>query len=346
MKRATLWTTALAAIALGWLPAAAADKVKIDVGSVPSLSGGPLYIAKEKGYYDALGLDVEIHRIAGSADAQAMLATNRMQVIAGAVSAGFFNSVEKDLPVTIVLSRNITPTYHNLLVRADLKDVIKTPADLKGRTVMMNARGSIASYEVDAIIAKGGLSLKDIEIKYMPFNQAAVALENKAVDAAMMIPPLSEVIVQKGFAVKFADPDDYVTAKPLLIAVQQMNTDWAAKHPDAAKSFVFATLRGAREYCSAYHGGSNRGEVLKMLAKYSDLNDIAMIDKMDWGARDPLGRVPQNSVMAIQDFYFKQGYIAKKFPFERLVRTDWVDDANRRLGAFSLEKDDGRPGCR
>jgi NitT/TauT family transport system substrate-binding protein len=342
----TLVAAALAAaLAAAW-PAAAQQKVKIDVGNVPSLSGGPLYIAKEKGYYDSFGLDVEIHRIAGSADSQAMLATNRMQVIAGAISAGFFNSVEKDLPVTIVLSRNLTPAYHNLLVRTDLKDVIKTPADLKGRTIMMNARGSIASYEVGSILAKAGLTLKDIEVKYMPFNQAAVALENKAVDAALMIPPLSEVIVKKGFAVKFADPDDYVTEKPLLIAVQQMNTDWAAKHPEAAKNFIFATLKGAREYCTAYHHGPNRAEVLQMLAKYSDLNDVALIDKMEWGARDPLGRVPQNSVLAIQNFYFEQGYIAKKFPIERLVRTDLVEDANKKLGPFKLVHDDDRPGCR
>ena len=336
----------LMAAALAALPAAAQNKVKINVGYVPALASGPLYIAKEKGYYDALGLDVEVQRIVSSSDMAAMLATNRLQVISGSLSVGFFNSIEKDLPVKLMMSRNGSPAFHNLLLRTDLKDKVKTPADLKGKTIAIVARGSIIIYEVAKILEKGGLTLKDVEAKYMPFNQMAIAFENKAIDAALMIPPLVDVVVQKGFAVKFIDPEDVIEEKPILITVKQVNMDWAAKNPQAAKDFVYATLKGAHDYCNAYHGGPNRAEVVKILAKYSDVDDPAIIEKIDWGTRDPTGRVFEASLMDIQKYYHQEGLTAKTYPIERLVQQDWLDEANKRLGPFKLVHDDGRPGCR
>ncbi|MGE3935411.1 MAG: ABC transporter substrate-binding protein [Rhodospirillaceae bacterium] len=345
-KLAARLVSVAAVIGLTVGPAAAQQRVKMDVGYVPATASGPLYIAKEKGYYADLGIDVEMHRIVSSSDMAAMLATNRLQVISGALSVGFFNSVEKGLPVKIMMSRNGAPAFHNLLVRTDLKDAIKTPADLKGRTIAIVARGSIIVYEVGKVLEKGGLTLNDIEAKYMPFNQMSLAFENKAIDAAMMIPPLVDVVVQKGFAVKFIDPEDVVAEKPILLTVKQVNTDWAAKNPQAAKDFVYATLKGAHEFCNAYHHGPNRAEVVQILAKYSDVNDPAMIEKIDWGTRDPTGRIFEASLADIQDFYFKEKLTTKKFPLEQLVQNDWLADANRRLGPFKLIHDDGKPGCR
>jgi NitT/TauT family transport system substrate-binding protein len=335
-----------AALWLAAAPLAAQERVKVEVGYVPALASGPLYIAKEKGYYADVGLDVEVQRIVSSSDMAAMLATNRLQVISGALSVGFFNSIEKDLPVKLIMSRNGSPAFHNLLLRTDLKDTVKSAADLKGRTIAIVARGSIIVYEVSKILAKGGLALKDVEVKYMPFNQMAVAFQNKAIDAALMIPPLVDVTVQKGFAVKFIDPEDVVEEKPILLTVKQINTDWAAKHPKAAKDFVYATLKGAHDYCNAYHGGPNRAEVVQILAKYSDVSDPAIIEKIDWGTRDPTGRLFEASLIDIQNFYFKEGLIAKTFPLERLAQLDWLAEANQRLGPFKLIHDDGKPGCR
>jgi NitT/TauT family transport system substrate-binding protein len=72
---------------------------KIVVGDNPSLSGAPLYVALEKGYYREAGLDVQMEMSGTSSDMAVLLATNRLQVIGGALSAGFFNSLSKGLPI-------------------------------------------------------------------------------------------------------------------------------------------------------------------------------------------------------------------------------------------------------
>ena len=50
------------------------------------------------------------------------------------VTAGYFNALEKNFPITIATDRVASPIGHKLLIRPDLKDKIKTIADLKGKT--------------------------------------------------------------------------------------------------------------------------------------------------------------------------------------------------------------------
>ena len=118
---------------------------KIVVGDNPSLSGAPLYVALEKGYYREAGLDVQMEMSGTSSDMAVLLATNRLQVIGGALSAGFFNSLSKDLPIGLLMARATSPYFHYLMIRPDLKAKLRDPADLKGRTVAVAARGAIPS---------------------------------------------------------------------------------------------------------------------------------------------------------------------------------------------------------
>ena len=43
-----------------------------------------------------------------------------------------------------------------------------------------------------------GLTLKDIDVKYMAFTQMAAALANKGVDAALEDAPFLEAVVEHG----------------------------------------------------------------------------------------------------------------------------------------------------
>ena len=74
-----------------------------------------------------------------------MVATNRIQVAQGGISAGFYNAVAQGLPIIMALEGGSTPLYHQILVQNGLKDTIKTPADLKGRRVALSAPGSNAT---------------------------------------------------------------------------------------------------------------------------------------------------------------------------------------------------------
>ena len=319
---------------------------KVVVGDNPSLSGAPLYIALEKGYYREAGVDVQLDASGTSSDLAVVLATNRIQVIGGAISAGFFNSLRQGLPIGLLMSRATSPYSHYLMIRPELKDKLKQPSDLKGRTVAVAARGAILIYELAKVLESGGLSLADVELKYIPFGQMSTALATGAADAALMISPLQDAVAAKGIGVKWINADSAIKVQPVLISVWQMNTDWARQNEEAAKKFVLGTLRGVRDYCTAYHHGPNRDEVTRVLAKYSDVKDTALINQVEWGATDPHGRIFEASVLDIQDTFFKEKLVAEKVPMSRIAPAAWVNDVAAGLGPFRLVNDDGTPGCR
>jgi NitT/TauT family transport system substrate-binding protein len=316
------------------------------VGVVPSTPAGGLYIAKEKGYFTELGLDVEIENIRSASQMQAVLATNRIQVLGGAVSAGFINGVASGIPIKAYYALALSPSGHTLLIRPDLKNVIKTPADLKGRTIALNGRGTVDDYETNVLLASAGLSFKDVEIKLVPLRSMGAALKNKSVDAAMMFPPLSTATIKQGLGIAFAEPEQHLRIKPLLIAVGQFNAEWANSHEAAAKKYLQGVLRGTREYCNAFHFGPNRAEVVKILAKYSSVHDPKELNAMQWGSSDPVGNIPTDSLMDFQKFQLAHKQIGKIVPLEKLVERDWIREAARKLGPFKLAHDDGKPGCR
>ena len=94
---------------------------KVIVGDNPSLSGAPLYLALEKGYYRAAGIDVQLEMSGTTSDMAVLLATNRLQIIGGALSAGFFNSLSKGLPIALMMSRATSPYSHYLMIRPELE---------------------------------------------------------------------------------------------------------------------------------------------------------------------------------------------------------------------------------
>jgi len=335
------------AIALCSPSAALAQEHTVRIGIARALASVATMISIEKGYYKELGINVEVQNIDSSANAMALLAQNRLQVVEGGISAGFFNGLEKDLPMTIVTDRVTSPINHKLLIRPDLKDKIKTVADLKGKVIASNAQGSVTTYEVGKILETAGLSLKDIEIKILPFGQMGVALANKAIDGALVISPWNTQLVEQGIGVVFADPDDYVKPAPLTIAVSFINTEWAAKNPELVKNYFVAYLRGVREYCQAYHGGPNRQEVIDIAVRSGAEARPEVIDRIAWPARSPDGRISLESLLDMQAFYVKAGLTQKQFPAERLVNRAVVDHAVQKLGPFVLQNKDSKlPGCR
>src|SRR3954454_8269079 len=77
--------------------------LRVVVGDNPSLSGAPLYVALEKGYYREAGIDVQLEMSGTSTIMAVLLATNRLQIIGGELSTVFFNSLTKGLPIGLLM---------------------------------------------------------------------------------------------------------------------------------------------------------------------------------------------------------------------------------------------------
>jgi NitT/TauT family transport system substrate-binding protein len=343
LKRSLLICLAIA----GGAAAAHAEDVTVKVGIVKSISSVATLTAIEKGYFKAFGIKVETEDLDTSANVIALLAQNQLQVIEGGISAGYFNALEKNLPITMVMDRVSSPLGHHLMLRPDLKGQITRLRDLKGRIVASNGQGSVSTYEVGKMLETDGLTIADVDVKVLPFNQMAVAFTNKAIDAAIVIPPFTSQFLDKGFSVSFKEPDDLVKPWPLTIAVAMINTDWAKPNRDLLRNYFTAYLHGVRDYCQAYHGGSNRGELIGRLIRTGTETREELLYKYPWPARDPNGRINVESMLDMQAWYRQNKFSSAQLPAQRLADTSYAAYAAETLGPFALENKDSKlAGCR
>ncbi len=333
-----LWLTCLA---LCSAPSLAADKVY--VGWVPAMVSSPIMIAREKGYFTAAGIELELESVTTATDAMAHVGTNRMQVLEGGVQANYFNALASKYPIVIAGDRASTPLGHLVMIRPDLKDEIKSLKDLKGRTISIAGAGSIIAYEMDRLLQTAGLTLKDTNVKVLPVPQLPIAFANKVIDAADIYAPMTHQLEQQGIAIRLVDPDDLL--KNMVAAVSIINTDWARERPAVVEAFFLALMRGTRDYCQAYHGGPNRREVINILMR-TGIEKRAEILALPWPSRRATGTVDPSAIADIHDWYRANGFVKGDVPRNRLVDNRYVEAANAKLGPFKIENASSRiAGC-
>jgi NitT/TauT family transport system substrate-binding protein len=333
------------AAALAGTTARAEETIKM--GVIRSASNSAVLIAIERGYFKQFGIKVELEYLQSSSTAMASLAQNQLNIIAGGVAAGYFNAVEKKLPIIITVDRVTTPIGHNLMIRPDLKDEIKSIKDLKGKVIATNGPGSISTYEIGKLMETVGLSIDDVELKIIPFGQYAVALKNKAVDGVLAIPPFTYGLATSELAVPFASSDELIKPSPLTIAVHLLNTEWAKPRQELVRNFYVAMTRGIRDYCTGYHGGGIRKELVDLLVSSKNETRVELLEKYPWPGRNLDGKLNPASLLDVQDWFFKHKYVTAKQPLDKLVDYSYADYAQKKLGPFKAGNEGSKTvGCR
>src|SRR5215467_1466177 len=298
---ATRTHAALIALALTAVAGPApAQETTVKIGLVKSISNVANLWGIEQGYFREVGIKLQIEELDTSANVLALLAQNQLQIIEGGISAGYFNGLEKNLPITIVMDRVSSPLGHNIMLRPDLKGQITQLRQLKGKTIASNGAGAVSTYEIGKLLESDGLTINDVDIKVIPFTQYAVAFNNKAIDAAITIPPFTAQLLDGGHAVNFKDPDDVVKPYPLTIAVSMISTDFANANRELVRNYYVAYLRAIRDYCQAYHGGAGRAALIDLAIRTGTETRPELLHKYPWPARSPNGTINVESMLDMQ----------------------------------------------
>lgn len=152
--------------------------IQIDGAAVPYYA--PMYIAKEKGYFEEEGLNVEFY-YAAAAEIVKNVATGNVQL-------GFPNAdsvilaKSQGIPVKV-----INTTYQHGLGSLIFKSNsgITTPEDLKGKTVAVTSFGSPNYIQLKVMLEKVGLSINDVKVEIIGTGAIVNALVTDQVDAIM-----------------------------------------------------------------------------------------------------------------------------------------------------------------
>ena len=349
MHTSLLRTRAATAVAAGLVAASLAgcsvtetgatscEDVSVEAGITNSLSDSLLYIAKDRGYFEAEGLDVRLRPFKSAGEMIPYLAAGHLAVGAGAPSAGFYNGIARDIDIKIVADKGKLVTdydYMPLLVRKELVDSgkVKGVADLKGLKVAEPAPGTATASTAAALLESAGLTYNDVQHTYIGFPDHVAALQNGSVDAALTTEPAATKALASGEVVKLADSTEVYNNQQL--AVLLYSGDFPKEQGAAAQCFMNAYTRAARDYNAAVEGGSWTGpgadEIADIIASNVDTEPEAIKKTVpsyvDAGAALNVGSLARDyGVFVKQGLYQGQSEI----DFDSLVDTSFVDKATQ-----------------
>jgi len=316
-----------------------ADKVVAGMGGGRSLSNAGIFIAMNKGYLKAQGIDFGIRAFKSSADTIPLLGTGQLEVSTGAPSAGLINAVARGIDMRIVADKgSLGPGtgFHGLIIRKDLVDSgrYKGPGDLKGLKIAISATGSTPDYTLGVWAKRGGLKLSDVSPAIIPLPDVVAALSNKSLDGAVVWEPIKTLLVEKGIGILAERTED--TMPNLLTAVLIYSAKFSRERREAATRFMIAYLQGNRDYTDAIFkkDSKKRSEVIGILAKESDMKDPALIAKIGSVWLDPNGEMNMESLKDMQDFWYSLGLVKQKVDVNKLVDESFLQEAIKRIGRY------------
>jgi NitT/TauT family transport system substrate-binding protein len=165
-------------------PTRAEQKIRMAYISDSPGSSAPYWIAKDAGLYKKHGLDVELIFINGSTRGVQSLVAGDIE-FAGAVGTSAINGKLAGGDIVIIDSLVNTLPYYIIG-----SPKIKSPEDLKGRTLATHIPGTSADFAVRLALRKFGIDYKDIQAVMVGGSPARVAaVINGQTDFTMVTEP-------------------------------------------------------------------------------------------------------------------------------------------------------------
>lgn len=230
----------------------------VNVGVLPIIDDAPVYVALQHGLFDAHGLDVTPVILNSGEQATRELLSGQLQfTFSNYVSTILAASQGTQLQVVADGAQTL-PNTNDLMVARN--SPIQDVAQLRGKTIAVNATGNIATLMTDSTLRTYGVPVNSVHYKVVPFPEMAAALDTHVVDAAWMAEPFVTESGEQSGAEELAD----TASGPMAgfpIAGYATLQSYARSNPTVVREFTAALVQA--EAMSA-----NRSVVEQAIATY------------------------------------------------------------------------------
>jgi ABC-type nitrate/sulfonate/bicarbonate transport system substrate-binding protein len=311
--------------------------VKVTVGLKQVTSDSGVLIGVAKGYYEELGIEIEMAQFATGQDMVNALAAGQLDVGCTVTASGLFNAMLRDLPVKVVADKGVNVPdqgYYRLVIRPDLKDEIRDFEDLKGRKLAIVGTASLDEIALDRCLAAGGLTLQDVDVQVIrAFPDIIAAMANKSIDGGMVIEPFVTQAVEKGIADPWKDPKEYDPDAQTALLVYGKSI---IERPEVANRFMVAYVQSLRDYNDAFFGDKGKDEIIDILVEYSTVKDRVLYEKMYPTGLNPDGYARMKGIQLDLDWYKAHNLLkGGELTAEQAVDNSYVDFAVNLLGKYT-----------
>lgn len=170
------------------LPAAAQTPIK--VGVLKLSSSAPVFIAYDKGYFKAQGLDADLKFFDAAQPVAVAAASGDIDIGVTAFTAGLFNVAGKGAVTVVAGQSRETPGFPLIgyfATKQAYANGLTKPADLAGKRIAITQAGSSFHYSLGLLADKDHFALsREHLVPLQSLSNIAAALKGSQVDGALL----------------------------------------------------------------------------------------------------------------------------------------------------------------
>ncbi|PUA32083.1 MAG: hypothetical protein B9J98_04315 [Candidatus Terraquivivens tikiterensis] len=298
-------------------------KYSIKIGNVPAITYAPTYVAISL-FMDDVGINATYVAFPSGTKA-------REALIAGEIDFASLSTVHvpiarlKDRPLKIILSLHSREIF-SLMVRSELRGVVKRVEDLRGMKLGFSAPGSGSWAFAVYFLKKAGLEPgKDVEM--VAVGELATmysALRTGRVDAAITWDPLTTQLMESGEAyalIDLYDPEQHakLLGEEAISQVLVTREDIIEKNPELVERVVRAH-KMALEFIKK----EDARKVAEVLQQYFKGMDTSLLEKVVNRIKEAVpddGSISESAYYADLAPLIEAGVLERSVSFEEAV--DW-----------------------
>jgi NitT/TauT family transport system substrate-binding protein len=219
-------------------------QAKGKLGYMKIVDNAAMFVAMEKGFFKAEGLELETVPLAGGALIVQGVTSGDLQIGWTNVISLYQAHVEGfDFKFVAGGATNVKGTNETHAIEVLKTSPIVRANDLEGKTMAVNTLNNIVHLMAMAWLDKNGANSSKVKFVELPFPNMEAALAAGKIDAISVQEPFATAAVEKGGARVLANPWSEVLPK-FLIASWFASDKWIQKNRTTVQAFVRAINRG------------------------------------------------------------------------------------------------------
>lgn len=301
------------------------DTVKVRLAYMPNMGSASLAVtARDKGFFEEMGLDVDMVEFQGGPAEIAAMASGDIDISQIGHGAHALCAEGE----AVIFQIDCTSLADAVIGNTDKG--VGSIEELKGKTVAVTS-GTSAEIILNLALQSVGMSMDDIEAVEMDANGIVSAMISGNVDACATWSPGTATIMDAlgGKAVMLANNNDYVDQVTFPSSFIT-NQKYADAHRDILVRFSRA-LQKAADYRSA-----NIDEVAKLVAKQCEVDESIMLactGEGNWGLNSEfMGKALSDGTVKAyyenqQKVFIDGGRLTEEVPVDNYVMFDVMQEA-------------------
>ncbi|MEN3929648.1 ABC transporter substrate-binding protein [Microvirga sp. W0021] len=254
---------AVMAVFAGFSATQTAKAETVKVGVLRYVSSGGLFLAVERGYFKAEGIEVELKFFEAAQPIAVAVVSGDTSFGVTALTGGFYNLAGKGALKIIGGQGMEKKGYEGNLIVASNEAFAKGLTDaskLAGKSVGISQIGSSFHYQIGQIAKAKGFKLSDVSLKPLQsLSNMMAAVKTSQVDAIIIAPHMAKALEKAGegkIIGRVSDIDEYQYGGLFT------STQIIEKNPELVQKFFKAYQKGIIDYSKAFLTKDDSGKIV------------------------------------------------------------------------------------